>query len=115
MAWFLAWQFGRDITQYTPHLCRGLTHRETTDRETWKRHVADDARALLAQFWLKGTLHNSKKRLLRIVMFPGEQGALLPAVRALHRFLRIKRRTGIRRANIERQDNIGTQFGFNLH
>src|SRR6266496_5522320 len=96
MAWFLAWQFGRDITQYTPHLCLGLAHRETTDRETTKRHVADDACALLAQFWLKGTLHNSQKRLFRIVMLLGEQGTLLPAVRALHRFLRIKQRTGIR-------------------
>ncbi len=110
-----AWQRGRGGAQHLPHHRLWLAHREAANRETGEGQGADEARALLAQFRVEAALHNAEQRLLRSMLLLCRQRPLGPAMRRLHRRARLLCGAGVANADIQRQDDIGPQFGLNTH
>src|SRR5438067_8858168 len=101
-------QFRSNITQDIPHFGLRFPYRQATNRNSWERHVADEASALLAKFWFKSALDDTEKRLFcrgaqrvwsgewptecrSVFQFPrallSKQGTFRPPMGTLHRLL----------------------------
>src|SRR5215469_7074369 len=110
-----AGQFRSDTAQQIPHDGLGFANRKTANRETWKRQAAGIACALLAQFWLEGSLHDAKQRLFWSILFFGAERTFGPAMGPLHSLPGGIGRTGIGGTDIQWQDDIRAKLGLDLH